>query len=87
MHLIDYLLPSIQKTNIEYNKYWHDRVTFETSLGIFSFSLGYDKKQSFSPNIYLLLLLLAHFFLEKSFSIQSQIKDLLKMEIIRADEK
>ena len=84
-HSIDYFLQAIQKIIIEQNEDWHDRVTYQTSLGIFSFSFGYDKKLSFSPNIYLLSLLLSQFSPGKSSSIESQIKDLLKMESIRTD--
>jgi hypothetical protein len=81
-HSIDHFLPSIQKTIIEHSEDWHDRVTYQTSLGIFSFPLGYDKKLSFSPSIYLLSLLLAQFSSGQYSSIESQIKDLLKMESI-----
>ena len=84
-HSIDYLLPIIQKIIIKQNKDWHDRVIYQTSLQIFSLSLGYDKKVSFSPNIYLLSLLLAQFSPWQSSSIESQIKDLLKMKSIRID--
>ena len=38
-HSIDFLLQAIQKIIIIYNKDWHDRVTYQYSLGIFSFSL------------------------------------------------
>ena len=62
-------------------------MTYQTSLGIFSFSLVPYQKLIFSSNIYLLLLLLAHFSLGRSFSIQSQMKNLLKMEIISIDHK
>ena len=34
-HSINYFLPNIQKTIIEDNEDWHDRVTYQTSLGIF----------------------------------------------------
>ena len=78
-HLIDSLLQATQMIIIIYNKDWHDRVTYQTSLGIFSFSLVPDKKLIFSPNIYLLSLLLAQFSLGLSSSIESQIKDLLKI--------
>ena len=74
-HSIDYLLPNIQKIIIEQ----------KTSLGTFSFSLGYDKKLSFSPHIYLLSLLVAQFSSGQSSSIESQIKDLLKVESIKTD--
>jgi hypothetical protein len=56
-HSIDYFLQNIQKTIIEHNKDWHDRVTYKTSLRIFSFSLVYGKKLSFTPNIYLVTLI------------------------------
>ena len=46
-----------------------------------------DKKLGFSSSIYLLLLLLYHFSPVESFSIQSQIKDLLKMVNISTDHK
>lgn len=72
---------------IIYNKDWHDRVTYQKSLGIFSFSLVPNKKLSFSSNIYLLSLLLDQLYLGQSFSIQSEIKDLLKMENIGTDHK
>ena len=49
---IDYVLQTIQKTIIEHDEDWHDKVTDETTLGILSFSLVYKKKFSFSPNIY-----------------------------------
>ena len=57
-HSINYFLPNMQKTIVKHNKDWHDRVTYQNSLGIFSFSLVPDKKLSFSSNIYLLSLLL-----------------------------
>ena len=72
---------------IIYNKDWHYRVTYQTSLGIFSFYLVPNKKLSFPPNIYLLSLLLAQFSPGQSSSIESQIKDLLKMENIGTDHK
>ena len=84
-HSIDRFLRNIQKNIIEHNEDCHDRVTYQNSLGIFSFSLGYDKKLSFFPNIYLLSVLLAQFSLGNFSSIESQIKDLLKMESIRID--
>jgi uncharacterized membrane protein len=86
-HLIDSLIQSTQMIIIIYNKDWHDRVTYQTSLGIFSFSLVLDKKLSVSPNIYLLSLLLAQFSPRKSFAIESQIKDLLKMGNLSNDHK
>ena len=81
------LLQAIQKSIIIYNKHWHDRVTYQNSLGIFSFSLVPDKKLSFSSNIYLLSLLLDQLSSGSSVSIQSEIKDLLKMANIGTDHK
>ena len=69
------------------NKDLHDRVTYQNSLGIFSCSLVPDKKLSLSSNIYLLSLLLDQLYPGQSFSIQSEIKDLLKMENIGTDHK
>ena len=60
-------------------------MTYQNSLGIFSCSLVPDKKLSFSSNIYLLSLLLDQIYPGQSFHIQSEIKDLLKMESIRTD--
>jgi hypothetical protein len=80
-------LQATQMIIIIYNKDWHDRVTYQISLGIFSFSLLLDKKLRFSSNIYLLLLLLDDFCPGQSFFVQSQIKDLLKMEIRSTDHK
>ena len=60
-HSIDYFLRTIQRTIIKHYRDWNDRVTFQTALGIFSFSLVYSKKLSLSPNIYLSSLLLAQF--------------------------
>jgi hypothetical protein len=51
-HSIDYFLPKIKKTFIEHNEDWHDRVTYQTFLGKFSFSLVYGKKPRLSQNIY-----------------------------------
>ena len=62
---------------------WH----IKNSLGIFSCSFVPDKKLSFSSNIYPLPLLLDQLYLGQSFSIQSEIKDLLKMENIGTDQK
>ena len=76
---IDSLIQDTQMIIIIYNKDSHDRVTYQTSLGIFSFSLIYDKKLRFSSNFDLLSLLIEQFFLGQSFVMQSQIKDLLKM--------
>ena len=84
---IDYFLLNIQKTIIKHNGEWNERVTYQTSLGIFYFSLVYDKKLRFSSNIYLLSLLLAQFSPRQDFVLQSQIKYLLKMENIRTGHK
>jgi hypothetical protein len=84
-HSIESLLQATQMIIIIYNKEWHDRATYQISLGTFSSSLVHDKKLSFSPNIYRLSLLLAQFSPGKSFSIESQIRYLLKMESIRID--
>jgi hypothetical protein len=86
-HSIDSLLQATQKIIIIYNKDWHDRVTYQNSLGIFSFSLVPDKKLSFSSNIYLLSHLLDQLSLGQSVSIQSKIKYLLKMENKGTDHK
>ena len=86
-HSINNFLPNMQMIIIIYNKYWHDRVTYQNSLGIFSFSPVPDKKLSFSSNIYLLSLLLDQLYPGQSFPIQSEIKDLLKMENIVTDHK
>ena len=45
-------LQATQMIIIIYNKDWHDRVTYQTSLGIFSFFLVYDKKLAF-PQIFI----------------------------------
>ena len=58
-HSIDFLLQAIPKTIIKHGEDWHDRLTYQTSFGIFSFSLVYIKKLSLCPNIYLSSLLLA----------------------------
>ena len=58
-HSINYFLQSIQKIIIKHDEDWHDRVTYQTIFGIFSFSLVINKKFSFSPNIYSSSLLLA----------------------------
>ena len=86
-HSIDFFLQAIPKTIIEHNEDWHNRVTYQTILGTFSFSLVYGKKPGFSPNIYLLSLLLDQFSLGQYFAIKSQIKDLLKTENISANHK
>ena len=62
-------------------------MTYQNSLGIFSCSLVPDKKLSFSSHIYLLLPLSDQFSSWQSFSMQSEIKDLLKMENIGTDQK
>ena len=80
-HSTDCLLQTIQRTIIKHYKDWHDRVTCQTALGIFSFSLVYRKKLSLSPNISLSSLLLAQSSQGQSFDvIQSQIKYFLKVE-------
>jgi hypothetical protein len=84
---INYFLPNMQMIIIINNKDWHDRVTHQNSLGIFSCSLVLDKKLSFTSNIYLLPLLLDQLYPSQYFSIQSEIKDLLKMENIGTDHK
>ena len=86
-HSIDSLLQAIQNIIIIYNTDWHDRVTYQNSLGIFSFSLVLDKKLSFSSHIYLLSPLSDQLYPGQSFPIQSEIKDLLKMENIGTDHK
>lgn len=86
-HSIDSLLQAIQKIIIIYNKDWHDKVTYQNSLGIFSFSLVPGNKLSFPSNIYLLSLLLDQISRGKSFSMQSETKDLLKMDNIGTDHK
>jgi hypothetical protein len=86
-HSINYFLPNMQMIIIINNKDWHDRVTYQNSLGIFSCSLVPDKKISFSSNIYLVSLLLDQLYARQSFSIQSEIKDLLKMRNIWIDHK
>ena len=68
---------------IIYNKDWHDGVTYQMSLGTFSFYLCYGKKLIFSQYIYLLSPQLAQSSTGKSFAIEFQIKDLLKMENLR----
>ena len=51
-HSIDSLLQATQMIIIIYNKDWYDRVTYQTSLGMFSFSLVPDKKLNF-PQIFI----------------------------------
>ena len=73
---------------MKHYKDWHDRVTCQTTLGIFSFSLVYSKKLSLSPNIYLSSLLLAQSSQRQSFNvIQSKIKDFLKVSNKSNDPK
>lgn len=86
-HSMGSLLQAIQRIIIKHNKDWHDGVTHQTSLGTFSFCLSYGKTLSLSSNFYLLSLLSTHFPQGHSFSTQSQIKYLLKMEIISTNEK
>ena len=86
-HSIDSLLQSIQNIVIIYNKDWYDRVTYQNSMGIFSFSLVLDKKLSFPSNIYLFSLLLDQLSPRQSISIQFEIKDLFKMENIATGHK
>ena len=62
---------------------WH----IKNSLGMFLCSLVPNKKLSSSSNIYLLSLLLDQLYLGQSFLIQSEIKDVLKMENIGTDKK
>ena len=86
-HSVNYFLPNMQMIIIINTKDWHDRVTYQNSLGIFSWSLVPDKKVSFSSHIYLLSPFSDQLYLGQSFSIQSEIKDLLKMENIGTDKK
>ena len=82
-HSIDYLLQTIQRTIIKY-----DRVTCQIALGIFLFSLVYSKKLSLSPNIYLSSLLLSQYSQGKYFDVmQSQIKDFFKVVNKSSDPK
>ena len=62
---------------------WH----IKTLWRYFLCSLVPDKKLSFSSNIYLLSLLLDQLYLGQYFFIQSEIKDLLKMEDIGTNHK
>jgi hypothetical protein len=86
-HLVNYFLPNMKMIIIINNKDWHDRVTYQNYLGIFSWSLVPDKKVSFSSHIYLLSPLSHQLYPRQSFSIQSEIKNLLKMENIGTDQK
>ena len=47
-HSIDCFLQTIQKTIIEHDEDWHDRVRYQIFSGIFSFSLVYSKKLTLS---------------------------------------
>ena len=69
------------------NKDWHDSVTYQNSLGIFSCALVPDKKLNSSSNIYLLSLLLDQLYPGQTFSIQSKIKDLLLVANMGIDHK
>jgi hypothetical protein len=84
---IDHLFPSTKKIIVEHIKDWTDRMTYQNSLGIFSCSLVPNKKLIFPSNIYYLSLLLDQLSPGQSFSIQSEIKDLLKMANIGTDHK
>jgi hypothetical protein len=53
-HSVNYFLPNMQMIIIINNKDWHDRVAYQNSWGIFSWSLVPNKKVSFSSHIYLL---------------------------------
>ena len=70
-HSIDYFLLNMPKTIVKHNEDWHERVTYQTILGTFSFSLVCGKKLRFSQNIYLLSLLLDQLSPRQSLSIQS----------------
>jgi hypothetical protein len=84
-HSVNYFLPNMQMIIIINNKDWHDRVTYQNSLGIFSWSFVPNKKLSL--HIYLLLPLSDQFFLGQSLSIQFEIKDLLIMANIGTNHK
>ena len=86
-HSVNYFLPNMQMIIIINNKDWHDRVAYQNSLGIFSWSLVPDKKVSFSSHIYLLSPLSDQLYPGQSSPIQSEIKDLLKIENIGTDHK
>jgi hypothetical protein len=86
-HSVNYFLQNMQMIIIINSKDWHDRVVYQNSLGIFSWSLSPDKKVSFSSNIYLLSPLSDQLYPGQSFPIQSEIKDLLKIENIGTDKK
>ena len=57
-HSIIYFLPNMQMIIIINTKDYHDSVTYQIALGIFSFSLVPNDKLSSSSNIYLVSLLL-----------------------------
>ena len=80
-HSIDYFLQNMKNIIVKHNEDWHERVTYQTYLGTFLFYLVYGKKLISSLNVYLLSILLDQFSPRQS-SMQSQIKDLLKMENI-----
>ena len=62
-------------------------MTYQNSLGIFSCALVPDKKLNSSSNIHLLSFLLDQLYPGQTFFIQSEIKDLLKMDNIGTDQK
>ena len=84
---VNYFLPNMQMIIIIKDKDWHDRAAYQNSLGIFSCSLVPDEKVSFSSHIYLLSPLSDQLYPGQYFPIQSEIKDLLKMENIGTDHK
>jgi hypothetical protein len=86
-HSVNYFLPNMQMIIIINNKDWHDRVAHQNSLGIFSWYLVPDKKVSFFSHIYLLSPLSNQLYPGQSFPIESEIKDLLKIENIGTDHK
>ena len=86
-HSVNYFLPNMRMIIIINNKDWHDRVAYQNSSGIFSWSLVPDKKVSLSSHIYLLSPLSDQLYVGQSFPIQSKIKDLLKMANIGIDHK
>ena len=57
-HSINYFVLNMQMIIIIKDIYWHDRVAYQNSLGIFPCSVVPDKKLRFSSHIYLLSLLL-----------------------------
>ena len=86
-HSVNYFLPNMQMIIIINNKDWHDRVTYQNYMRIFSWSVVPNKKVSFSSHIYLLLPVSDQFSHGQSFSIQSEIKDLLIVANIGTDHK